>query len=269
MSLPPSHADGPITVRPVEAKGDLRPFWQAGLEAQGSDPAYTPPLLKEIVEVLTPRATPYAKANDGQAWTAFRDGRPVGRIYAVKDHAHLEKHRDEAGHFGFLEGVDDDAVWNALFETAAAFLRERGLTRIAGPFSASVNHECGLLVEGYDARSTTHTNYAPRHYAAQLERLGFKGLKDIVGYEGRLADSRLPERVSAARARWRDDRNLVIRPAQGPDAVAAINSVYNDAWADNWGSVPISLEETRFLAELAQSILPKDWTTLAYWLRGA
>jgi hypothetical protein len=266
LTLRASHADGPPTIRPVESRRDVDAFWRAGLEAQGADPAYTPALLKEIREVLTPGATPFARANDGRAWVATLGGRPVGRIYAVKHHAHLEKHRDATGHFGFLEAIDDDAVWDALFGTASAFLRERGLARVAGPFSASVNHECGLLVEGHGARSTTHTNYAPPYYAAQLARLGFRGVKDVVGYEGRLAESRLPQRVAASRAKWRDDRHLEVRPAVGPDALAAINAVYNDAWADNWGAVPISLEETRFLAELAQDILPRDWTTLAFWM---
>lgn len=254
-----------IEVRPVLSRADVEPFWRASLAAQGGDPAFTPALLKEMVDVLTPGATPFAKANDGRSFVAFRGGRPVGRLYAVKHHAHLEKHHDGAGHFGFLEAIDDDAVWDALFEAASAFLRERGLTKIGGPYSASVNHECGLLVEGYGSRSTTHTNYAPPYYAAQLERLGFRGVKDIMAYEGAVATSRLPQRVTRARARWRDSANLVLKPAVGPEALAAVNDVYNDAWSRNWGSVPTSLEEARFLAEMASDIMPKDWATLAYW----
>ncbi|MDR4306257.1 hypothetical protein IHQ68_06455 [Chelatococcus sambhunathii] len=259
-------AEGGVEVRPVETARDIEPFWRAELAAQGADPAFTPRLHKELKDVLTPKATPFAKANDGMAWVAFRDGKPVGRIYAVQHHDHLKKHRDGAGHFGFLEAIDDDAVWDALFATASDFLRARGLTQIAGPFSASVNHECGLQVFGYGARSTTHTNYAPPYYAAQLERLGFRGVKDIVGYEGWVTTSRLPQRVAAARAKWADGKNLELRPAVGPDALGHIVSVYNDAWSDNWGSVPTTMEESKFLAELAASILPRDWTTLAFWL---
>lgn len=266
MAAPGANASRRIEIRPVGSARDAALFWRAGLAAQGADPAYVPPLLKEIVEVITPGSTPFARANDGRSWTALLDGRPVGRIYAVRHVAHLEKHRDGAGHFGFIEAIDDDGVWDALFEAASAFLKERGLTRIGGPYSASVNHECGLMVEGYGARATTHTNYAPPYYARQLERLGFTGVKDIVGYEGALAESRLSQRLAKARARWRDSDNLVVKPAIGPDALAAINDVYNDAWADNWGSVPVALEEAKFLAELAKPILPKNWTTLAYWL---
>lgn len=257
---------GAIQIKPVATRADLALFWRASLNAQGHDPAFTPALLKETIDVLTPKATPFAKANEGQAFVALRDGEPVGRIYAVKHNAHLEKHRDGAGHFGFLDAIDDDAVWDALFEAASGYLREKGLTKIGGPYSASVNHECGLLVEGFGVRSTTHTNYAPPFYAAQLERIGFRAVKDIFGYEGDLATSRLPQRVAKARAKWADSQNLVLKPAVGPDALAAVNDVYNDAWSHNWGSVPVSLEEAKFLAEMAAAIMPKNWATLAYWL---
>lgn len=256
---------GALQIRPVVSRSDVELFWRASLRAQGHDPAYTPTLLKEIVDVLTPGATPFARANDGRAFVALRDGEPVGRIYAVKNAAHLEKHRDATGQFGFVEAIDDDAVWDALFEAAAAFLRERGLMRMGGPYSASINHECGLMVEGHGTRSTTHTNYAQPYYAAQLERLGFRGVKDIMGYEGALSESRLPQRVAMARAKWADSRHLVLKPAVGPDALAAVNDVYNDAWSRNWGSVPVPIEEARFLAEMAADIMPKDWATLAYW----
>ncbi|WP_020179728.1 hypothetical protein [Methylopila sp. M107] len=255
-----------IEVRPLETVRDVDAFWKAELVAQGGDPAFTPRLHKEVKDFMPPLATPFARANDGMSWTAFRDGKPVGRIYAVQHHAHLEKHKDGAGHFGFLEAIDDDAVWDALFDTASDFLRARGLTQIAGPYCASVNHECGLQVFGYGNRSTTHTNYAPPYYAKQLERLGFRGVKDIVGYEGAVPTSRLPQRVARARGRWADGKNLELRPAVGPDALGQMLSIYNDAWADNWGSVPSTMEESKFLAELAADVLPSDWSTLAFWL---
>ncbi|MGA0533088.1 hypothetical protein [Hansschlegelia sp. KR7-227] len=261
----PRAAAGGLEVRPVASKRDAELFWSVGLVAQAGEPNYTPSLLKETKLVMTPRNTPFARDNDGCSWIAFRDGRPVGRIYAVKHHAHLAAHADGAGHFGFLEAIDDDAVWDALFDAASGFLRERGLTRIGGPYSASVNHECGLLVEGYETPSTTHTNYAPPFYARQLERLGFRGVKDIVGYEGAVATSRLPERVAAARAKWRRGGELTLRHAEGPAAVLEINDVYNDGWSANWGAVPVTPEEARFVAELAQPILPREWTMIADW----
>lgn len=254
-----------IDVRPVVTAQDVTAFWRAGLIAQSGNPHYSPPLHKEVKATMTPGATPFARANDGRSFVAYRDGAPVGRVYAVKHHAHLAAHGDRTGHFGFIEAVDDDAVWDALFDAAFAFLRERGLTRVTGPYNASINHECGLLIDGYDTPSTTHTNHAPPAYARQLERLGFRPAKDIYGYEGALADSRLPERVARARAKWKGSADLELKRSQGPTAVPTINAVYNDGWSGNWGAVPVTEDEARFLAELAQPILPPDWTMLAYW----
>jgi GNAT superfamily N-acetyltransferase len=262
---PAQHGVDAVEIRPVASRRDVEPFWRAALVAQGDDPAFTPLLLKETYEVLTPGCTPFARENDGMAWTAFRAGHPVGRIYAVRSEAHLARHNDGTGQFGFVEGIDDDAVWDALFATVYAFARDRGLTRLRGPFSASINHECGLMVQGHGARATTHTNYAPPYYARQLERLGFAAVKDIVGYEGSLSESRLPARVAAIRRKWSGSPELTLRPAQGAAAVAELNAVYNDAWADNWGSVPVSDAEASFLAGLAQQILPPDWSTLIDW----
>lgn len=254
-----------LVVRPVETARDVTAFWRAGLIAQAGNPNYAAPLHQEVKATMTPGATPFARANDGRSFVAYRDGAPIGRIYAVKHHAHLAAHDDGAGHFGFIEAVDDDIVWDALFATAFEFLRARGLTRVTGPFNASVNHECGLLVDGYDTPSTTHTTHAPPYYARQLERLGFAGAKDIYGYEGSVSESRLPERVARARAKWKGSADLELRRSQGPTAVPTINSIYNDGWMHNWGAVPVEEDEARFLAELAQPILPPDWTMLAYW----
>ena len=55
---------------------------------------------------------------------AYRDGVPVGRITAQIDRLHLERHQDATGHFGFIEAVDDEAVFVALLKAAEDWLGE-------------------------------------------------------------------------------------------------------------------------------------------------
>ena len=75
----------------------------------------------------------------------------VGRIAAISNRLHNETHDDRVGFFGFFECIDDQAVADALFATAAEWCRrERGTTSCAGPASFSVNDECGLLVDGFE-----------------------------------------------------------------------------------------------------------------------
>src|SRR5207249_10299772 len=64
-----------------------------------------------------------------QYFLAVRDGRPVGRIAAIKNDAHTREHGDRVGFYGFFESVNEQAVANALFEAAAGWL-DRKSTRL-------------------------------------------------------------------------------------------------------------------------------------------
>ena len=61
-------------------------------------------------------------------WLAWRGGEAVGRISAQVNRAHLARHNDASGHFGFLEAVDDPAVFAALLDAACSWLKAQGLT---------------------------------------------------------------------------------------------------------------------------------------------
>jgi len=42
-------------------------------------------------------------------------------------------------------------------------------------------------------------------------------------------------------------------------------SLYNDAWAQNWGSVPVSDAEARMIASLMLPVSKPDWVRIAEW----
>ncbi|MCS6854121.1 MAG: hypothetical protein NZ523_05135, partial [Elioraea sp.] len=60
-------------------------------------------------------------------------------------------------------------------------------------------------------------------------------------------------RAEAALARRRGGQRVAIRPIGRlgyRSGSRAIRAVYDDAWADNWGSVPVSPEEAAAIALL-------------------
>ena len=145
-------------------------------------PNWAPALDMEAHEFFDPSHSPFAKENEIECYVALRDGEPVGRIAAIVNKAHLAHHKDETGHFGFIEAIDDREVFTGLTEEAGRFLAARGLTRMMGPFSASINHEVGLLIEGFDETHMVRTNYAPPYYARHLEALGFTKAMDLIAF---------------------------------------------------------------------------------------
>ncbi len=95
-----------------------------------------------------------------------------------------------------IDAIDERGVFAVLFRHAADFLRARGLRRMRGPFSLSINHEAGLLVKGFDQPHVVRTNHAPPYYGRHIEALGLRKAMDLLAVVCRIAESVFPERVA-------------------------------------------------------------------------
>jgi GNAT superfamily N-acetyltransferase len=206
--------------------------------------------------------------NDIQPFVAYRGGEPVGRIAAVVNRAHLAKYNDCSGQFGLIDAVDDKETFAALFDRAAGFLRSRGLTAMRGPFSLSVNHETGLLVEGFDESHVVRTNHAPPYYKRHIEALGFRKAMDLFAYVCTIADTDFPERVARLGRRFSGASKIETRglsllnwTSQFPKVL----DLYNDAWSENWNSVPVGSAEAKMIAGLMLPVSKPAWIRLARW----
>src|SRR5439155_16571630 len=125
---------------------------------------------------------PFYRDADRQLFLAVRGGQPVGRIAAIENRSHNAFHRDRVGFFGFFECAADPDAAAALFSAAEAWLRGRGLHVMRGPMNPSTNHECGMLVCGYDEPVTIMTSWNPSYYPTLLEEAGFQKARDLLAY---------------------------------------------------------------------------------------
>lgn len=263
-----------LEVRPLRSGEALRDFCRAAEVAQGHDPHWRAPLDHEMRQLLLPRHNPYLRQNAVQPFVAYRNGQPVGRIVATHDLAHQAKYGTRTTFFGFIEGIDDAVVFRALLEAAADWARARGLDRLEGPYSFSINHEVGVLVEGFDTPPLTKMNHAQPWYDRHIQAAGFAPMKDVLAHLHPLSGADgLGERYRKLAARWPEAHRLTLRSMEswGHETGAAIvNRLYNDAWADNWGSVPVGLHESRFVGGLMRPLVSGpvsggDWVRIACW----
>ncbi|HEY8031418.1 MAG TPA: hypothetical protein VIF02_03290 [Methylocella sp.] len=257
-----------LLVREVQSQAGVEAFVAAGKCAQNGNARWVEPLRDEMLKVFDKKRSALMLENEIQPFVAFRDGQPVGRIVAVVNQAHLEKYRDSCGHFGMIEAIDDRDVFAALLQQAAGFLRARGLHRMRGPFSLSINHEAGLLVKGFDQPHVVHTNYAPAYYGRHVEALGFRKAMDLFGYVCRIAESDFPSRVSKAANRFdaaKEIRTYGLSLTRWPTEFSQVLRLYNDAWKNNWSSVPVSNAEARLIADLTLPVARPSWIRIAKW----
>lgn len=221
------------------------------------DPYWVPPLLMERHDFLDAKANPFFQHAEVALFIATRDGKPVGRIAAVEDRNYNAFHESKTAAFGLFESVDDPGVAAALFGAARNWARWRGLTSMIGPLSLSTNHECGLLVDGFEASPYVMMAYNPRYYADLFEACGLVKAKDLYAFE-RSSSVPPPERFMRVTEKIRQHTGIVLRTLEmgSFDAeVARIKALYNAAWEKNWGFVPMTDAEFDRLARDLKPII--------------
>lgn len=257
-----------LLVREVQNPADVAAFMAAGKRAQTGNSLWIEPIRDEMLRVLDKKRSPLMLENEIQPFVAFRDGQPAGRIVAVVNRAHLEKYHDFCGHFGMIDAIDDHDVFAALLHHAAGFLRAHGLRSMRGPFNLSINHEAGLLVKGFDQPHVVRTNHAPPYYGDHIETLGFRKVMDLFAYVCRIAESDFPGRVAKTANRFNSAKEIQthgLSLTRWPTEFSRVLRLYNDAWKNNWSSIPVSNAEARLIADLTLPVAKPSWIRIAQW----
>ena len=259
-----------LEVLPVERNRRLSEFidvpWR--IPAITSDPAWVPPLRMMVKDLVDTKADPFYRRAERQLWVAYRNGVPVGRIGAIENRAHNEFHGDRVGFFGFFESTDDPEVARRLFAVAAEWLQGRGLTEMRGPMNPSTNHDCGVLVDGFDQHPVFLTTWNPPYYDALIKGAGVAAAKDLVGYWLPYGEAgfQVPPRVEALAMRAKERAKLTFRdidPKRYWDEVELCWQIYNSAWERNWGFVPMTRDEFMFQAKGLKPLLLPQFAFLA------
>ena len=252
----------PITLQVITEPGQLRQFLALPHRLYASDPVWVAPLDFMQKERFSPVNHFFEHAR-WRGWIAYRQGVPVGRITAQIDELHLTQHADGAGYFGMLEAEDDAAVFAALFGAAEDWLRSEGMQRVRGPFNLHINEEVGLLVDGFDTPPFFLMGHARPWYGPGIEAQGYAPARDLLAYhvrpdfEAPRVMTRLAERVSD-----RVHVRSVRRKALLEDAAIMLD-VFNDAWQNNWGFVPLSFEEWADTVKTMTKLMPDDYIQIA------
>lgn len=261
----PKRPSSRLEIRPVNSRRALEDFIEVPWAVYRDDPAWIPPLKLERRFHLLKDRNPYFEHAEAAFWTAWRDGKPVGRISAQVDRAWLDFHGDATGHFGFLEGLEDPEIFRSLLHTAEDWVRERGMTRITGPYSLSVNDECGLLVDGFDTPPALMMGHARPYYGPYVEQAGYDKAMDLLAYSMDVADP-LPPRAQKLVDKMMEDPKLKLRPLdmkRHEEDLHLIVDIFNDAWSQNWGFVPMTEGEIRNLAKSIKPIIEPEFVCIA------
>jgi GNAT superfamily N-acetyltransferase len=229
---------------------------------------WVPPLIWERKQFLNRKKNPYFEHGEAEYFIAWRGKDPVGRITAMVDRQFNDYHDWKWGTFGFFECLDDPEAATALVDAADAWVRERGCDRLVGPMDFTMNDEVGILIEGFDLRPMLKQPWHPPYYQRLMEHSArLEKAQDLLMWNLEVSDrsSVLPV-IEQLAGEVGPKHGITIRHMRKKDMEAEVRrfvEVYNAAWSENWGFVPISEAEMKQTAKDMKLIIDEDWLWVA------
>jgi hypothetical protein len=254
-----------LEIRPTPPGGDLRDFLNVVDTIYRGDKNFVRPLDQDLKDRLSPKKNPFFEHGEGMIFTAHKDGKCVGRITATIDREHLERYKDDCGFWGFLDTVEDEEVTRALIAAAERWLREKGMKHVRGPVSLNVNEEMGCLIDGFDTPPYVLMPHHRPYQAGLIEKAGYAKVKDLFAWSYVVGEPN--KRVQKAHDEIKAMAEVVARQVSYKDMerdVELVMDIFNDAWSENWGFVPLTHAEVRKLAQDFKLILIPDITRIVY-----
>lgn len=234
-----------LRVAEAITRGDLRYFIRFPWKIYKNDKNWVPPLITERKGFLDKDKNPFFKHAEVVFYLAQKNKEIVGRIAGIVNHNHIEFQKEKAGFFGFFECVEDYEVAEALLDEVRNWLKSKGMEIMRGPANFSSNEEWGFLLEGFDTPPVFMMSYNPKYYLDFVESYGMRKAKDLYAY---FIDksSPPPERVVKMAENIKQKEQIKIHNVNMKhlkNEVEKIKAIYNSAWSQNWGFIPMTDEE--------------------------
>ena len=185
-----------VLVRKVTTKREMAHFVRFTDSHYAGCTHFVPDMEQSIRDIFNPQKNPGLECSDIQAFVAYCNDVPVGRIAGIINHRANEKWNTRNVRFSLIEFIDDLDVTKALIEAVAQWGREHGMQHIQGPLGITDFDKEGMLVEDFDLDGSASSIYNYDYYPRHMEALGFQKEADWV--QVRIA---IPEEVPARYAR--------------------------------------------------------------------
>ena len=139
-----------VEVFEISTKKGIREFIDFPRRLYAKEPNYIGELDITVKNKLYARS-PFLKHSEIKLFVARdkKNNSMLGRIAAIYNNTHIQRHQDSSGFFGFFDCIDDTQVSNVLFNKVSHWLMSKGLNNMIGPTNLTTNDSCGLLVKGF------------------------------------------------------------------------------------------------------------------------
>ena len=172
-----------VQVSEVKTRKQRKEFVEFPLKLYKNCQYFVPPLYGDEMDMFKKNYM-YYDQSEAKYFLAYRDGKVVGRISAILQHAANDKWGQKRMRFTRFDAFDDQEAATALFNAVEEWAKQRNLEEVVGPLGFSDWEREGLLIDGFDYMSTFEEQYNYPYYQRLIENCGYS--KDVDWIEHRL-----------------------------------------------------------------------------------
>ncbi len=256
-----------VEIKKVETKKDLKEFMKLPWKIYRDDPTWAPELIMDLKDRLNRKKHPFFLQGEAEFFMAYKDGELVGRIAAIINNDHNKYWKEKTGFFGFFEAINDQEVAGKLFDAAKEWVKAKGMNKLRGPMSCSTNDVVGMEIETDGSHQMVVMPYNPKYYVDLCSKYGFKKAKDLICFKLDLTQDINPKvlRIADFLRKRAEEKGLTIRHLDRKHFKRDLRmmlDIYTEAWAKNWGFVPMSEAEFESMASTLDMITDPTLVTI-------
>jgi len=169
-------------IQEVVSKHDYKQFVNFIYKHYKNSQNWIPPMKSDEFFSINKDKNPAYEFCDAKFWLAKDNGKVVGRIGAIINHAYNKKVGINFGRINRAEFTDDKTLSKALFGVAEDWLRQKGMKNAHGPLGFTNIDQQGLLIEGFEYLPSIASVYNHPYYQQHFETLGYEKENDWVEF---------------------------------------------------------------------------------------
>ncbi|NPV81979.1 MAG: GNAT family N-acetyltransferase [Candidatus Aminicenantes bacterium] len=247
-----------INLIEVKTRPQLKTFIYLPEKLHQDQPNWVHPIYMDEWAYFNPKKNKAFSYSDTLMLLAEKDGQVVGRVMGIINHRYNEVRNEKTARFGYLESIQDQAVVHALLSRVEQWAREKGMTRIIGPYGFSDQDPEGFLIKGFENRATIATYYNFEWLPEMVEKEGYS--KDIDYFVYKIeVPKEIPEIYSKIAERILKKGNFKIlefrKRKEIKPWIRPILSLMNETYVESniYGYAPLDEKE---MDDLARKYLP-------------
>jgi GNAT superfamily N-acetyltransferase len=176
-------------IKEVVSKRDLVRWVRFPSKLYKDNESFVPFLEGDEIDTFTKDKNPSYEFCETKLFLAYKDGKIVGRIAGLINHAYNEKWNKRTIRYTRFDFIDDYEVSEKLLGAVIKWGQERGFNEIAGPMGFNDTDHQGMLIEGYDQLNMSVTFYNHPYYEEHMNRLGLTKAVDWIEYKIKCPDA--------------------------------------------------------------------------------